>query len=376
MAAPSLSRDRLRHLAELRPTSGKVISAFLNLDPSEFATGAARATAITSLLTDASHRIDRAEHLEHAERIALKEDVERVREVLQGPDLAQNQTRGIAVYACGPADLLEVVRLPQPVESRIVLDDSPFVEPLVSAADADRWCVLITTRRDARVFHGTAESLEEMERFTGAEGDSVEDRATQHTTDRAAEQHLRAVGERLSRLLKAQPFDCLLVGAPDEIAGQVEAALHPYVRERLCGRVHVDWENATGREVTAAAAPVIEQHRSDRERSALDRFAQEAGRGGRAAAGLGPVLEALNEHRVELLLLEDGFRAGGAIETTTGLLTVDGGNAPVDDPQFEGRDDIVESAIERAVEQSADVLVIRRFPDLRAHGGIGALLRF
>jgi peptide subunit release factor 1 (eRF1) len=226
------------------------------------------------------------------------------------------------------------------------------------------------------VFTGTAEAFDEVERFAGARGEDAEDRAVQHTTDREAEQHLRAVGERLSSLLKAQPFDCLLVGAPDEIAAQVEASLHSYVREHLCGRIHVDYENATARDVRDAAAPLIEQHAVDREREALDRFAQEAGRGGRAAAGLAAVLAALNEHRVELLLIEDGFRAGGAIETTTGMVTVDGGDVPVDDPQFEGRDNIVETAIERAVEQSAGVLVVRRHPDLGAHGGIGALLRF
>jgi peptide subunit release factor 1 (eRF1) len=269
-----------------------------------------------------------------------------------------------------------VVRLAQPVESRIVLDDSPFVEPLVTAADPDHWCVLLTTRRDARVFHGTAESFDELERFSGAQGEETEDRAAQHTTDRAAEQHLRAVGEHLSRLLKSRPFDCLLIGASDALAGQVEAALHPYVRERLCGRIHVDVENASADQVREAAAPLIEEHAREAERSALDRFVQEIGRGGRAAAGLGAVLGALNEHRVELLLLQEGFRAGGAIETTSGMLTVDGGDVPVDEPQFEGRDDIVESAIERAVEQSADVLVIRRHDDLEAHGGIGAVLRF
>jgi peptide subunit release factor 1 (eRF1) len=128
--------------------------------------------------------------------------------------------------------------------------------------------------------------------------------------------------------------------------------------------------------VRDVAAPVIEEHQRGRERELLDRFAQEAGRGGRAATGLAATLNALNEQRVEVLLIEDGFRAGGAIETNSGMLVVDGGAVPVEDPEFEGRSDIVEPAIERAMEQSAKVLVIRRFPDLRAHGGIGALLRF
>ena len=60
MAANSISRGRLRRLAELRPEHGKVLSVFFNLDPSEFATPAARATEINSVVTAAQHQVDAA----------------------------------------------------------------------------------------------------------------------------------------------------------------------------------------------------------------------------------------------------------------------------------------------------------------------------
>ena len=111
MAAQSTTRGRLRRLAELRPERGRVLSIFFNLDPSEFATPPARATEINSVVTAAAHKVEEADGLEHDERAALRADVERVREVLQGSDVASNGTHGLAVYACGPADLLEIVRL-------------------------------------------------------------------------------------------------------------------------------------------------------------------------------------------------------------------------------------------------------------------------
>lgn len=41
-----------------------------------------------------------------------------------------------------------------------------------------------------------------------------------------------------------------------------------------------------------------------------------------------------------------------------------------------GRDgDAFEDAVERAAEQSADILVLRHHPELEEHGGIAALLR-
>src|SRR5215218_10371039 len=143
MAAHSTTRGRLRRLAELRPERGRVLSIFFNLDPSEFATPPARATEINSVVTAAAHRIEELDGLEHDERAALRADVERVREVLQGSDVAANGTHGLAVYACGPADLLEIVRLAHPIESRAVVDHHPCVEPLIRSGPDERWCVLL-----------------------------------------------------------------------------------------------------------------------------------------------------------------------------------------------------------------------------------------
>src|SRR5690349_24712022 len=102
MAADTITRGRLRRLAELRPDNGRVLSVFFNLDPSEFATPAARATEVNSVLTAAAHKVEALEGLEHGEHIALREDVERVRGVLTGSDVATNGTHGLAVFACGP----------------------------------------------------------------------------------------------------------------------------------------------------------------------------------------------------------------------------------------------------------------------------------
>src|SRR5215210_7094699 len=106
MASNTLTRGRLRRLADVHPDRGRVLSVFLNLDPTEFATPAARSSAITSVMTEAAHRVEEVE-ADHEERTALREDVRRVRELLEGGDIAANGTRGVAVYACGPVGLLD-----------------------------------------------------------------------------------------------------------------------------------------------------------------------------------------------------------------------------------------------------------------------------
>src|SRR5215212_7742804 len=292
MAAQSLSRGRLRRLADVHPDRGRVLSVFMNLDPSELPTPAARSSAVTSILTEAARRVEAAQELAHDERAALEADVERVREVLNG-DIASNGTRALAVFACQPADLFEVVPLREPLDSRVVLDDSPYVEPLVHAGAAERWCVLLANRRVARLFTGS--------------GDELAD-------------HVAHTVEITFALFKLRGFDRLLVGAPDELVGDVEAKLHPYLRERLAGRISCDVENSTVDQVRACAAERIEEHTRGREREALDRLAQGVGSGGRGAAGLSEVLAALNEARVEILLVARGLDAPGVCDPDTGLL--------------------------------------------------------
>jgi hypothetical protein len=378
MAANTITRTRLRRLADVKPERGRVLSVFLNLDPTEFATPAARSTAVTSVMTEAAHRVDQAE-LDHEERVALKADIDRVRETLMASDIAANGTRAVAVYACKPADLLEVVRLNHPVDFAVVLDRSPYIEPLVAAADEEQWCVLLVNRRNARLFLGDRGGLEETDRVED-DVHSQHDQGGwsqaryQRGVEKEKDDHLVHVGEVAFQRFKEGRFDRLLVSAPDELVNEVEAKLHPYLRERIVGRLHLDVENSSIEDVRSAAGQAVEDWRRQCEREALDRLAEGVGRGGRGAAGLSSVLQALNEARVETLLVADGFRSPGGRDSATGMLYA-GDHGP-DGQELEQVENIVEPAIEKAVEQSAKVIKVRHHDDLGPLGGIGAVLRY
>ena len=377
--ATTITRDRLRRLADVKPERGRVLSVFLNLDPTEFATPAARSTAITSVLTKAAHRIDEAEGLEHDERAALKEDVERVREALMASDIAQNGTRAVAVYACKPADLLEVVRITRPVDAAVVLDRTPYLEPLVADASEERWCILLVNRRNARFFVGDSGGLEETDRVED-DVHSQHDQGGwsqaryQRGVEKEKDDHLVHVADVAFGAYKRRGFDRLLVGAPEELVGELEQKLHPYLRERIAGRLHLDVENSSIEDVRGAAKSAIEDWRRRCEREALDRLTEGVGRGGRGAAGLAAVLQALNEQRVETLLVGDGYRSEGGRDPDTGMLHA-GDHGP-DGRELERVGNIVEPAIEKAIEQSAKVIKVRYHDDLGPLGGIGAVLRY
>src|SRR3954452_22074813 len=285
MEASTTSRGRLRRLAEIRPGKGRVLSLYFDLDPAEFATAPARASQITSVLDEAAKLIDGRDDLDHEEKVGLREDVERVRGLFDPQGMGAGGTRGIAVFACGPCDILEVIRTAHPVESREVINHTPHIEPLAAAGDRERWCVVLVNRREGRILFGDQDGLQEFENvhddtLNQQQQGGWSQRRYEESQEGEKRDHLDHVGSRLLELVRSKPFDRLLIGGPEPIDTEFEQRLHPYVKERLVeGRVKVDVEVASAADVLAAATPVFEEYRREKERQAIERLRAGLGRG-------------------------------------------------------------------------------------------------
>jgi peptide subunit release factor 1 (eRF1) len=374
------SRDTLRRLAEFKPARGKVWSLYLNLDPAQFATAQARASEAQSVIDEARRRLKHADGLAHDEKVALREDLESADAYLKD-GLDARGAHGVALFVSGPARYFEALKLSTPVRSQVVIGDSPYIEPLAGLTSHARWAVLLVNRRTGRLLTGSRARLEEVEDFRrGARGGEDESAGVesrdQHAVEAEARDHFKQTADLAFRHLKLEPFDRLLLGCQAEICGEVEAKLHSYLRDRLAGRFDVDVENATPDVVRDAALELMDADERRREREALDRMAEGLGARGRAAAGLDEVLAKLVERRVDTLLVDEGFGAAGVACPRCGWVGSNERRCPGDGGPLERKDDIVETAVQMALTQSAEVVVVRHHVDLRGRGGIGAVLRF
>src|SRR5437588_3785717 len=131
-----------------------VISIFVDLDPSEFATAPARATQVRSLLDEAGRDGHGVESLPHADRTALTEDLKRVEDYLGSGEPPVSGARALAVFCSSLDDLFEVVPLAEPTSPRVVIAPTPYIEPLVAGPDAGRTAVVLVNRRSARILVG------------------------------------------------------------------------------------------------------------------------------------------------------------------------------------------------------------------------------
>lgn len=370
-----------RRLVVQRP-GHRVVSLYLDLDPERFATPPARTSQVQSLIDEAAKNIDDTE-LDHGDKVALRGDLQRVREYLLSGDPPFQGARALAVFCSGPADLFEVMQLPRSVPGRVVIDSGPHVEPLLAVAAQREWCVVLVNRRVARLFAGSADTLSERtEVQDDVHGQHDQGGWSQPRYERSVEKevddHLRGVAELIERRCRAHGFDRLVLGGPPEIVPRLEALLSEEVSARLAsGRVEADVSSASESEVRTSLLGLAQEDERRIEREALDRMAAGVGSGGRGAGGPADTVAALNERRVATLLLEDRFDATGQRCPTCGMLVLDGdGRCPADGSELEDVEHLREAVTEAALAQDADVVFVRHHPDLGPFRGIGAVLRF
>ena len=383
MQANDITRDRLRGLAEARVGDVKVLSLFVNLDPREFATPAARSTEVRSILDRAGRLVrEESERLTHEQKESLRSDLERVASEL-GNGAGTKGAHGLAIFSASAAGLFEVLRLAEPIDHDPVISDTPYVAPLSLIGPPGYWCVVLVNRRTARLFCGSSDALDEIALID----DGVRNRHDQggwsqanyqRSVDKDVQDHLKHTAEVVFDRMKRKLPEGLLVGGPAETLADFEGVLHPYLRERLAGR----HRHRRGEQLRRGRAPLRRGAHRGRPRRARRPGPRPPRRGLRH--------ERPRRHRAVRRPHRHRTSSGSRRCSSTRATAPPGVVCPqcgwlggkgfsecqADGTPVERRDDIVEVVIERVITQSADVHVLRDRPELASHGHIAAILRF
>jgi len=298
--------------------------------------------------------------------------------------LDRHGVRGIAMFSCAAKNYWKVIALPVPVANRLSASQSPVVGPLEAIVhELEPLGVLLVDRQRARMFiFQFGEIVERTELFEPLpreydrrdEASRGSREREQHHIDELAQQHFRHSGEVIFRLFQEKGFGRLSIGATDDVHAALEHHLHPYLRERLAPRIHVPVA-AKETEIAKAAFEVEHLVEVEREQLMVLKLRDGLGAGSKAVAGLGAVLERLNERRVATLLFSNGFEESGW-SCACGALAVKGPKCPVDGQEMSRVDDVVSDAVDAALLEGAQIVPCNGNADLDVHGRIGALLRY
>ena len=313
---------------------------------------------------------------------SVHDDLRRIEAFVPG-GIDRRETRGLAIFACAASELWEVIELPKPVRSCLVINHAPAVGQLESMVqEHEPVGVLLADRQRAQLYVfelgrlvDRSELLDELPRDYDSRGER--ERGTPaHHREELAHQHLRHAARAAFDLWQARGFHHLAIGAPDAIAGELEAGAPPVppraalrpdpgrcrrVRRPRCWRPRRRWR------------PTSSGARGG------DRRPPEGGRRHRPAAaspGLPPPSRRCPSTG------SSGSSCRRATPSRAGACPAPARSrwsdpaTPTPAPPMERVEDVVEDAIEEAISQGVPVTICVADADLDVMGRIGALLRY
>lgn len=369
-----ITEDGIRELVSIKGERAPITSCYLDVDGRRVARYPDLEHEVDLLLKQARARADGEP--------SVQADLRRIEQYVRG-GIDRSKTRGVAIFACSEQGLWEVLELPVPVHSQVVINQVPAVGQLEAVLrEHEPIGVLLADRQRARMFvFALGELVEHSERFDalprdeGARGERDRGGDHPHHFEARVQQHVRNAAQVAFDVWQQSAFDHLAVGAPDQLARELEANLHPYLVERLVGRVGVS-VGAGHDEVLAAAQTVEADVERQRDAVVVERLREAVSSGRRGVAGLAPVLDALADRRVDQLLVSKGYSAPGWRCDGCSLHAAMGRRCKRCGDQMVEVDDIVEEAVEDALSQSCRVQFCVGNADLDVMGRIGALLRY
>lgn len=368
---PVITEDDIRTLASIRGGEAAITSCYLDVDGSRYVRPADYERTLETMLRRVRGR---------GVAPGVERDLRKIEDLVRG-GFDRSRVRGVVVFSAEEAGVWEVIELPVPVRSEIVVNDSPAVGQLESVVQqATRIGVLCADKVHARMF---VFRLDELIEHTEITDDIGRDYDTVGVADRGGvaehreeleHQHLRHAADLAWSAFQTTEFDHLALAVADHLAPELEADLHPYLRERLHGRLSIE---PTAPTATIRDAAIALEARIEREREArlVEDLRAAVASDGRGVAGLAAVLEALAEHRVARLLVSDGFTKEGWHCSNCNRLATFGRECTCG-AEMHHVDDVVKEAVDEALAQSCRVEVCVDNADLDVLGRVGALLRY
>jgi peptide chain release factor subunit 1 len=371
-----LTPETIERLAEFDGKDSRVLSVYLDLDPSTRVRRTYR-IAFEDLVKDARILQEAAAQPQFADEVA------RVQTFLETEPA---RGKGLVVFTCAPAVLWQAEFLAVRAPNHLVFEPKPDLAPLLRIMDEyERYAVALVDKTRARlftVFLGEIEESDEL-RDTDAIGKHGQGGMSQSRYQRHHEwhvyQHLKTVAERLADLHRRRRFDRLVLAGPEEATTELRRVLPRPLTQRVAAVIPGAMD-AGPRELLDRTLSVERMVEREEEERLIRQLSDLTGPGGRSVLGVQPTLAALWADLVQTLVVAQSARGEGS--ECTNCERLDPGRieqCPTCGFPMRSVHDVFHRATHRAVERSGRAEVVageaeRRLMELG--GGLGALLRY
>ena len=287
----------------------------------------------------------------------------------------------LCIFSCWLLDFFEVIPLTIPVEDLIWIDSSPYLRPLAELQDEyETVAVVVADNKSARIFLVSSAVAQDAETIKGNVKNHVRKGGwSQQRYERRRDKQLllyaKEIVDELKSLDQKEAFRRIVLVGGKEVLRSVEENLPQSLKDKCVVKAT---DLSKGEEIVNRDLMEIfvEQERQS-EIALWDKIREEYLRGGLGTVGIEAVFSALDEGRVESIILRRDLQVKGVrcreCEALIPAVVAEcpscgsGSNFPVD---------VINELTEIAAKTGASVDFADAMETLDACGGIAALLRY
>jgi peptide subunit release factor 1 (eRF1) len=378
-----ITREEIRELAQFHTTGTDGLALSFYFEPPTPQNKSHREETI--LAKDLVRKALR-EAEKHSKNGNTRADLNRILELAE--NLHGNQARARAVFACGSRNFWREFDLPSQLPgTQLFLNRQFHLKPLALLLGAQpRLSIALVDRHKARFFDLRLDELKEREGmfrtpparqgrsdgFAGYDGGHAQRRINDE-----ALHHFKGVAEHLSTALEKGMFEKLIIGCHETSWHELEAQLHPYVKNRLLGHFPADLTRITNEQIREQASRLLHQSLDQRCKQLAKEAISQAKSNARGVTGLRRVLKSLELGEVQTLLIGDKFSHLAVECTNCGHLDAHMvRQCPACGHETREIEDVTEAIIPAAIRRDIELFYVKDDPDFDRAGNIAALLRF
>ncbi|MFC2160251.1 hypothetical protein ACFLRX_01215 [Acidobacteriota bacterium] len=335
-----------------------------------------------NLINDAKSQIDSMD-LSKAKKDSLTQDLKQIKTIVT-KSLNTNHSSGLAAFSCKGEEFWQIFDLPSPPLNRIIFDQNPYVRPLSAMLNTQkRYGTLTFDRKKAKWYEVYVGEISLLAELQGDVPSKVKEGGWEGYDSKRIERHiathlheyLKKIVQKTFSLHKSDRFDGLLVGCPDEYVPVFESLLHPYIKKIFKGYIKTKPSDSLSK-INKESEHFIEEFNKKDEEKILHRFISELEKGGRAVTGVKNTIKSLNRGEAQTLLVTRHFSKAGRMCPKCQFLFVNEAVCPSCRIRTSPILDIIDEAIEKAMDKKCKVEHINPPLSLGRYGKIGALLRY
>jgi peptide chain release factor subunit 1 len=298
--------------------------------------------------------------------------------------------RGIAIFSCAAQNYFHYYPLAIPVVNFVSVSDRPTVKPLAHLLDSyGSYGVALVDKQGARLFYFNLGELREQEGVLGE--------AVHHTkrggasavpgrrggtagqteyTEEVIDRNMKESADFAAHFFEENHVRRILIGGSDENVVLFRNSLPKAWQSLIMGTFPMSMTAGEGEILKQAMELGLKTEKQSEVKLVADLISADK-KGTNAVLGMTRTLTAINQGRIQTLVISEGYRQPAYRCKGCGFLTLTPGQScDACGGAFEKVEDGVELALGLTMRSGGAVEVVHKDSALQAEGNIGAFLRY